>query len=64
MLANIDFLDIVFTLSESNNRGLNRKTNQKARYWDDAGCIAGEGAEEMFLTEEPKWEDGARRPNR
>ncbi len=39
---------MVFTVPDSINESLNRKTNQKARYWDDAACIAGEGEEEMF----------------
>ncbi len=39
---------MVFTVPEPTNGGLNRKTNQKARYWDDAACITGEGEEEMF----------------
>ncbi len=39
---------MVFTVPESFNGGLNRKTNQKARCGDDAACIAGEGEEEMF----------------
>ncbi len=39
---------MVFTGPDSINGGLSCKINQKARYWDDAACIAGEGKEEMF----------------
>ncbi len=39
---------MVSTVSESINGGLNCEANQKARYWDDAACIEGEGEEEMF----------------
>ncbi len=34
---------MVSTVPKSINGGLNCKTNQKARYWDDAACIAEEG---------------------
>ncbi len=39
---------MVSTVPESINGGLNCEINQKARYWDDAACFAGEGEEEMF----------------
>ncbi len=44
---------MVSTVPESINGGLNCKTNLKARYRDDAACIAKE-VEEMFLKAEPK----------
>ncbi len=39
---------MVSTVPESINGGLKCKTNQMARYLDNATCIAGEGEEEMF----------------
>ncbi len=39
---------MVSTVPESINGGLNCKTNQKARDWDNAACIAGEGEGEML----------------
>ncbi len=46
---------MVSTVPESINRGLNCKTNQKARYWDDAACIAGEAMQERrCLKADPK----------
>ncbi len=39
---------MVSTVPESIKGGLNCKTNQNARYCDDAACFVGEGEEEMF----------------
>ncbi len=39
---------MVFTVPQYINGGLNRKTNQKARYWGDAACIAGQGERRCF----------------
>ncbi len=44
VLANIGF----YGARESINGGLSCKLNQKARFWDDAACFAGEREEEMF----------------
>ncbi len=38
---------MVSAVPESINGDLNCKANQKAPYWDDAACIAGEGEAEM-----------------
>ncbi len=45
---------MVSTVRESINGGLNSKTNQKARYWDDAACFFRRRRGGDALTAEPK----------